>query len=477
MSATDYDVIVVGAGMFGSSAAKHLRRLQPSLRLAVIGPSDNGGPLARGQHFDEARICRRVETLVPWAHLNDLGALSYRETEATSGIAFYTPCGCVWVGTAHDRDASMACVEAVQHASGGASAVTYAVVHADGAAGDAAAAAAVRAGKTSVLRVTASSDVAEGVFGGSIRVGQLAGPAEAATFYVVESGPAGGGTVHPTRYVEAQLACAAAVSPADHYRHVREVVLQIACVEGSGGGDDVYEVKTDAARTYRAGRVLVATASFTKYHQLLPPRVTDRLQPKPADVVLLRLVPPHGDDGDHAANVRASELCPSIIRTTGPREDQFYCLPPRYYACYRGWYSKMGRVNGPPPPVLAHPDIVSTLEAAVAWYETGKELPKTDPSVTHLADMLQGLFPQWRIAADTPAQSNREAVRCIVDETKEEVPMVDCVDGKGLFCAIAGNGRGAKACDPIGCIAAHRLLGKELPPAYAAVKDLFRLDT
>jgi glycine/D-amino acid oxidase-like deaminating enzyme len=466
MAAADYDVVVVGAGMFGSSAAKHIRQLQPSLRVAVVGPDDNCGPLARGQHFDEARICRRVETLVPWAHLNDLGALSYRTTEAASGIAFYTPCGCVWVGTACDRDACMSCMDAVQRASGGAEAVTYAVVREDGAAGAAAAAAAVACGKTSVVRVTASSAVAESVFGGGIRVGQLAGGGE--TYYVVESGVAGGGTVHPTRYVEAQLACAAAVAPADRYSRVCEVVVRIAC--GDGG---VYAVATDAGHTYRACRVLVATASFAKYHQLLPERVTSRLKPMPADVVLLRLVPPHGDD--HAANVRASELCPSVIRTTGSSEDQFYCLPPRYYKCYNGWYSKLGRVRGPPAPVLANPDIVATLKAAVEWYKTGKELPKTDPWVTHLARMLENIYTQWPIAPDTPSQPNRETVRCIVDETKEEVPYVDCVDGKGLFCAVGGCGRGAKTCDPIGCIAAHRLLGMELPPAYSFARDAFRL--
>nr|AFU73949.1 sarcosine oxidase [Crithidia mellificae] len=474
MTATDYDVIVVGAGMFGSSAAKHLRRLQPSLRVAVIGPDNNSGRLARGQHFDEARICRRVETAVPWAHLNDLGALSYRETEATSGVSFYTPCGCMWVGTAEDRDASMECMDSVQRASGGADAVTYAVVCEEGDAGAAAAAAATAAGKTSVLRVTASSSVAEGVFGGEIRVGQLADAADGVeTYYIAESGAAGGGTVHPTQYVKAQLACAAAVSPASNFCHLLEVVLQIACVAAGEGGDDcVYAVKTDAEHTYTAGRVLVATASFTKYHKLLPESVTDRLKPLAADVVLLRLVPPHGDD--HEANVKASELCPSMIKTTGKNDDErIYTLPPRYYAEHAGWYVKMGRAGGPAAAVR---DVERhTLAAAMAWYDTGKEVPKTDPCVTHLANMLQDIFPRWPVAPDTPEQSNRETVRCIVDETKEDVPMLDCVDGKGLFCAIAGNGRGAKTCDPIGCIAAHRVLGKELPPAYSFAKDAFRL--
>ena len=477
MTATDYDVIVVGAGMFGSSAAKHLRRLQPSLRVAVIGPDNNSGRLARGQHFDEARICRRVETAVPWAHLNDLGALSYRETEATSGVSFYTPCGCMWVGTAEDRDASMECMDSVQRASGGADAVTYAVVCEEGDAGAAAAAAATAAGKTSVLRVTASSSVAEGVFGGEIRVGQLADAADGVeTYYIAESGAAGGGTVHPTQYVKAQLACAAAVSPASNFCHLLEVVLQIACVAAGEGGDDcVYAVKTDAEHTYTAGRVLVATACFAGYHKLLPESVTSKVEPYPQFVILLRVVPPHGDD--HEANVKASELCPSMIKTTGKNDDErIYTLPPRYYAEHAGWYVKMGRAGGPAAAVR---DVERhTLAGAIAWFDEGKELTATEPCVQYMAAALSGIYPRWPLVQDYSPANPRHlwVVRCMKETTKSSLPYIDCVDGKGLFCALGGNGKGAKTCDPIGCIAAHRVLGKELPPAYAAVRDLFRLN-
>ena len=36
----NFDIIVVGAGMFGSSAAKYLSKMSPSARVALIGPTE-----------------------------------------------------------------------------------------------------------------------------------------------------------------------------------------------------------------------------------------------------------------------------------------------------------------------------------------------------------------------------------------------------------------------------------------------------
>ena len=40
MADSDFDIIVVGAGMFGSSAAKYLSKMSPSARVALIGPTE-----------------------------------------------------------------------------------------------------------------------------------------------------------------------------------------------------------------------------------------------------------------------------------------------------------------------------------------------------------------------------------------------------------------------------------------------------
>ena len=36
----NFDIIVVGAGMFGSSSAKYLCKMSPSARVALIGPTE-----------------------------------------------------------------------------------------------------------------------------------------------------------------------------------------------------------------------------------------------------------------------------------------------------------------------------------------------------------------------------------------------------------------------------------------------------
>ena len=35
-----FDILVVGAGMFGSSCAKYLSQMSPNLRVALIGPAE-----------------------------------------------------------------------------------------------------------------------------------------------------------------------------------------------------------------------------------------------------------------------------------------------------------------------------------------------------------------------------------------------------------------------------------------------------
>ncbi|NRB00750.1 MAG: FAD-binding oxidoreductase [Rhodobacteraceae bacterium] len=88
---TRFDVIVVGAGMMGSAAARHLS--ERGARVAVVGPPEpddaqtHTGPFA--SHYDAARITRRLATDVTWSRLSARSIERYRDLEDATGIRFY----------------------------------------------------------------------------------------------------------------------------------------------------------------------------------------------------------------------------------------------------------------------------------------------------------------------------------------------------------------------------------------------------
>ncbi|WP_425404489.1 FAD-dependent oxidoreductase [Hwanghaeella sp.] len=97
---TEYDVIVAGAGMMGSAAARHLAAT--GRKVALVGPSepadnaDHTGVFA--SHYDEARITRRIDTNVDWSKLATESIRRYGEIERQSGQAFYHEVGCLMAG-------------------------------------------------------------------------------------------------------------------------------------------------------------------------------------------------------------------------------------------------------------------------------------------------------------------------------------------------------------------------------------------
>lgn len=97
--AADFKYIVVGRGMMGAAAAKHLAKQTDG--VAVIGPDEpenrktHEGVFA--SHYDEGRITRTVDPDRDWALLANRSIARYPEIEAESGIAFYTEAGCVVV--------------------------------------------------------------------------------------------------------------------------------------------------------------------------------------------------------------------------------------------------------------------------------------------------------------------------------------------------------------------------------------------
>lgn len=98
--AVDFKVIIVGRGMMGAAAARHLSGMIDG--VALIGP---GEPAERkshhgvfASHYDEARITRSFDDNMVWATLAARSLDRYREIEAKSGISFFSEAGCLFAG-------------------------------------------------------------------------------------------------------------------------------------------------------------------------------------------------------------------------------------------------------------------------------------------------------------------------------------------------------------------------------------------
>ncbi|MET0173365.1 MAG: FAD-dependent oxidoreductase [Agrobacterium vaccinii] len=98
--ATQFKYIVVGAGMMGAAAARHLTGKSDG--VALIGPGEpadiknHTGVFA--SHYDAARITRTIDGNADWARLANRSIARYAEIERESGVKFYGEVGCLIVG-------------------------------------------------------------------------------------------------------------------------------------------------------------------------------------------------------------------------------------------------------------------------------------------------------------------------------------------------------------------------------------------
>ena len=93
-------IIVVGRGMFGSAAARHLAKTIDG--VALIGP---GEPQNRAthegvfaSHYDEGRMTRIVDPHPAWSITAKRSIERYGELEKSSGIRFFTRSGYLGIG-------------------------------------------------------------------------------------------------------------------------------------------------------------------------------------------------------------------------------------------------------------------------------------------------------------------------------------------------------------------------------------------
>lgn len=104
--AADFRFIVVGRGMMGAAAARHMARQTDG--IAVVGPDEPEDRASHqgvfGSHYDEGRITRTIDRDTDWARLANRSISRYAEIERDSGIQFYAPVGCLVSGPKRGGD-------------------------------------------------------------------------------------------------------------------------------------------------------------------------------------------------------------------------------------------------------------------------------------------------------------------------------------------------------------------------------------
>jgi glycine/D-amino acid oxidase-like deaminating enzyme len=264
-----FDFVVVGRGMMGAAAARHLAITGASVALVGRGePADwktHDGVFS--SHYDSGRITRTIDGDPDWALLANRSIARYRDIEADSGITFYGETGCLITGAAGGDFLNN--VESVAR--------RYAL---DAPLLD-------RAALRSRFPWFDLPETSAGVF-------------EATN----------AGYVDPRKLVAAQVACmekAGGIS-----------ILDDAVSVTDAGDRASVALKTGGSVT--GGRVLVATGGFSRAPGLLP-KVPD-LVVKARTVVLAQLTP---------AQAEAYSAMPSWIDESTDPADHFYFLPPIVY--------------------------------------------------------------------------------------------------------------------------------------------------
>ena len=93
-------IAVIGRGLIGSAAARHLAKAGHNVTL--IGPGEPQDKRSHqgvfGSHYDEGRITRKNATDQYWAEASVASIARYPEIETGSGISFFSPVGAVMAG-------------------------------------------------------------------------------------------------------------------------------------------------------------------------------------------------------------------------------------------------------------------------------------------------------------------------------------------------------------------------------------------
>lgn len=95
-----FDVVVIGAGMWGSACKRHL--VEMGAKVALVGPAEPDHPAIHGgvfaSHYDQARITRRLASHLDWSRAAAASMDRYADIEALGGLPFFHQVGALMAG-------------------------------------------------------------------------------------------------------------------------------------------------------------------------------------------------------------------------------------------------------------------------------------------------------------------------------------------------------------------------------------------
>ena len=94
-----YDIVVIGKGLIGSAALRHLTVNCPELNVCVIGPDEPRNRKTHdgvfSSHYDQGRITRVLDPSPLWGKLARESIARYPHIESMSGLQFHHRAGCL----------------------------------------------------------------------------------------------------------------------------------------------------------------------------------------------------------------------------------------------------------------------------------------------------------------------------------------------------------------------------------------------
>ncbi|MEO7269831.1 MAG: FAD-binding oxidoreductase [Knoellia sp.] len=391
------DVVVIGAGMFGSAAGKYLSR--SGARVCVVGPAEPARHAqvtaqSFGAHFDEARITRRLGWDEVWQSLDSRSLARFRMIEEESGVPFYTELGSLilMAGSISERTLSM--LGQSQGDDIPVDRLTEEDLHRE----------------MPLLGLPKLSGGVEGLLERT-----------------------GAGYINPRSLVRAQL---------ELTRQAGGTVRRAAVhgVDRATGGGWVVTVHGDVGPSrIRAGRVLVTTGALTNHNAVLPDGLQLALHVFTEPNLLLRL--PEEQVEEYAGLPPVVTIDPDDI---GNLNSSNYLVPPVRYPDGH-WYARIGPGMQPMVKELHDADEMVTWSRSQAITDEQREV---------LSEMITTLLPGLRPSAVVEAG-------CLIDKTPSRYPYLGSVDDLGSFSvAVGGNGHGARGSDEMGRLAAGVVLGE-----------------